>query len=273
MNKFIPNSFQMPNAIVDDFLAHLSGNAFKCYALISRQTTGWQKQSDRISVSQFMMKCGIKNRKTAMKCLEELEGINLIFTFKKCGEITEFSLNFNPEVPECEPVPKNGTSTNFSAEPVPKNGTSTSTKNWDTTKHNIKNNITNTSSSEKISDVCVGKKSRFKFSDDDMTAGQWIFGLVKKLNPSVKAPSFDSWANEIRLMRERDGRTHREICELFQWANQDSFWKANILSPAKLREKWDQLTVKKNNAKPQRKTVSELNAIEWNTEEGWRGML
>ncbi|WP_046099015.1 helix-turn-helix domain-containing protein, partial [Avibacterium paragallinarum] len=101
----------------------------------------------------------------------------------------------------------------------------------------INQSINHTSSSEKISDGSVGKKSRFKFSDDDMTAGQWIFGLVKKLNPSVKAPSFDSWANEIRLMRERDGRTHREICELFQWANQDSFWKANILSPAKLREK------------------------------------
>ncbi|RZN55161.1 helix-turn-helix domain-containing protein [Avibacterium paragallinarum] len=141
------------------------------------------------------------------------------------------------------------------------------------TSHSINQSINLPSSSEKNSDGGESKKSRFKFSDDDMTAAQWIFGLVQKLNPDVKPPSFDSWANEIRLMRERDGRTHREICELFQWANQDSFWKANILSPAKLREKWDQLTVKKNNAKPPRKTVSELNAIEWNTDEGWRGML
>ncbi len=144
--------------------------------------------------------------------------------------------------------------------------------NNNTNNKNTKDHI-NTYSSEKFSDGCVSKKSRFKFSDDDMTAAQWIFGLILKLNPNTKTPSFDSWANEIRLMRERDGRTHREICGLFQWANQDSFWKTNILSPAKLREKWDQLTVKKNNSKPQRKTVSELNAIEWNTEEGWRGML
>lgn len=143
MSNFIPNSFQIPNAIIDNFLAKLSGNAFKCYALIARQTTGWQKQSDKISVAQFMSKCGIKDRKTAMKCLEELEEINLIITFKKCGEITEFSLNLNPEIPEPGPVPKNGTSTNFSSKPVPKNGTSTSTKNWYTTKNNIKNNITN----------------------------------------------------------------------------------------------------------------------------------
>lgn len=129
MSSFIPNSFQIPNAIIDKFLAKLSGNAFKCYALIARQTTGWQKQSDKISVNQFMVKCGIKDRKTAMKCLEELEEISLILTFKKCGEITEFSLNLSPEMPESEPVPKNGTST--------------STKNWYTTKNNIKNNITN----------------------------------------------------------------------------------------------------------------------------------
>ena len=46
-------------------------------------------------------------------------------------------------------------------------------------------------------------------------------------------------------MRERDRRTHREICELFSWAQDDEFWKANVLSPSKLREKWDQLTIKR----------------------------
>ena len=142
MSKFIPNSFQVPNAVVDEFLAKLSGNAFKCYALIARQTTGWQKQSDRISISQFMAKCGIKNRKTAFSCLAELEEIQLIKTFKSNGEITEFSLNFEFDDMDDEPVPKNNTSTKNYSGPVPKNNTSTSTKNWDSTKDTIKNNIT-----------------------------------------------------------------------------------------------------------------------------------
>lgn len=144
MSKFIPNSFQMPNAIVDEFLSRISGNAFKCYALIARQTTGWQKQSDKISVSQFMDKCGIKDRKTAFSCLTELERVLLIKTYKSKGEITEFSLNFEFEDVDSEPVPKNGTSTKNSSEPVPKNGTSTSTKNWHSTKDTIKNNKNNT---------------------------------------------------------------------------------------------------------------------------------
>lgn len=144
-NRFIPNSFQMPNAIVDEFLSKLSGNAFKCYALIARQTTGWHKQSDRISINQFMDKCGIKDRKTAFSCLKELEEILLIKTFKSKGEITEFSLNFEFDDVDFEPVPKNGTSTKNSLEPVPKNGTGGSTKNWHSTKDTIKNTIQNNS--------------------------------------------------------------------------------------------------------------------------------
>jgi hypothetical protein len=52
-------------------------------------------------------------------------------------------------------------------------------------------------------------------------------------------------------MRERDNRTHREMCELFQWAMNDSFWRSNILSPAKLRAKWDQLSIKRGGQKPE----------------------
>jgi hypothetical protein len=42
-------------------------------------------------------------------------------------------------------------------------------------------------------------------------------------------------------MREQDGRTHEQMWTLFEWANQDSFWRALILSPTDLRGKWTQL--------------------------------
>lgn len=59
-----------------------------------------------------------------------------------------------------------------------------------------------------------------------------------------KEPNWADWANEIRLMCSQDGRTHKQICELFAKANRDPFWCKNILSPSKLREKWDDLTLK-----------------------------
>lgn len=81
---------------------------------------------------------------------------------------------------------------------------------------------------------------------DDLKAAQWIFQLITKISPSAKTPNWSGWANDVRLMREQDNRTHSDICQMFKFANQDSFWKSNILSPAKLREKWTQLEAKRN---------------------------
>ncbi|EEQ7425817.1 Replication protein O, partial [Escherichia coli] len=64
--------------------------------------------------------------------------------------------------------------------------------------------------------------------------------------PSARKPNFAGWANDIRLMRERDGRNHRDMCVLFRWACQDNFWSGNVLSPAKLRDKWTQLEINRN---------------------------
>lgn len=81
---------------------------------------------------------------------------------------------------------------------------------------------------------------------DDLKAAQWIFQLITRISPSAKTPKWSGWANDVRLMREQDNRTHSDICQMFKFANQDSFWKSNILSPAKLREKWTQLEAKRN---------------------------
>ncbi len=86
--------------------------------------------------------------------------------------------------------------------------------------------------------------SQRKFTDDDLKTSHFIFSKVKSLNAKAKEPNFDSWSNTVRLMREQDKLTHREICEVFSWANQDSFWQSNILSPEKLRKQFNQLQIK-----------------------------
>lgn len=100
-----------------------------------------------------------------------------------------------------------------------------------------------------------GKK--FHGTEEDYTAATWMFEQVKKLNQAAKQPSWDRWANEVRLMREIDGRTHSEICAMFRWANKDTFWCYNILSPDKLREKWDRLAAER--AKPSPAAVLPMN--------------
>ena len=88
-----------------------------------------------------------------------------------------------------------------------------------------------------------------KFSDADLQVAQTIFELIKVINPSHKEPTFETWANDIRLMRERDKRTHEQILDLFRYANNDDFWKVNILCPKTLRGKWDKLTIQKTNSR------------------------
>jgi predicted transcriptional regulator len=87
--------------------------------------------------------------------------------------------------------------------------------------------------------------SENKFTDEDMRLAEWIFDGVKRVAPKTKKPNFKKWADVIRLMRERDDLTHREIAEMFSFANNDNFWSPNILSPGKLREKFAELDAKR----------------------------
>lgn len=102
---------------------------------------------------------------------------------------------------------------------------------------------------------CKQKKpiSENKFSDDDLKLAEFIWQRILKLNPNAKKPDLNKWAETIRITREQDKRTHKELQDVFLWANCDSFWQKNILSPKKLREQFDSLVIK---MKPSQQTES-----------------
>lgn len=50
-----------------------------------------------------------------------------------------------------------------------------------------------------------------------------------------------SWIDEMDRMMRLDGRTSENVENCIRWSQADSFWQANILSPKKLRAKYDQL--------------------------------
>ena len=49
------------------------------------------------------------------------------------------------------------------------------------------------------------------------------------------------WHDSARLLIDRDGRTEQQVHAAIEWCQADEFWRANILSLPKLREKFDQL--------------------------------
>ena len=72
IERFIPNSFQISNAFVDEMMGELSGNAVKCYLIIVRKTRGWGKESDAIAISQFIDGKKLKDERTVRAALDEL---------------------------------------------------------------------------------------------------------------------------------------------------------------------------------------------------------
>lgn len=51
----------------------------------------------------------------------------------------------------------------------------------------------------------------------------------------------ERWMTAERLLLDRDKRDRSEAERLIRWCQADSFWRANVLSMSKFREKYDQL--------------------------------
>lgn len=63
-------------------------------------------------------------------------------------------------------------------------------------------------------------------------------------NGSKRPTITKAWRDAARLLIDRDGHTEAQVLWLIDWATADTFWKANILSMPKFRDKFDQLRLK-----------------------------
>ncbi|MCO4849683.1 Replication protein O [Bacillus vallismortis] len=131
-----------------------------------------------------------------------------------------------------------------------------------TQKHTIKNEK-NVKNEKNIN------TSRLKYEICDMENAEYLFKEIKNNNPDAKKPNLEKWANEFRLIRERDKRTDDQIKYLIKWTQQDDFWKANILSPSSLRKHYDKLVVKIKSikGKEQTKKRSQLRREDFNLDD------
>ena len=84
------------------------------------------------------------------------------------------------------------------------------------------------------------------FDDDsvEMTLALELKGYILCNNSKARVPDengIQKWATDIDKMIRLDGRTVQEISRVIQFSQKDGFWKSNILSGSKLREKYDTL--------------------------------
>ena len=88
------------------------------------------------------------------------------------------------------------------------------------------------------------KDNTFVPTDVETSLCCYLKDRILSNNPKARVNGVVRWAKDVRLMVRIDKRTPEEIRALIDFSQSDSFWKANILSMGKLREKFDQLTLK-----------------------------
>ncbi len=152
-DRFIPNSFQVPNALVDDLMAELGGVELKCYLLVIRKTKGWSKEFDAISLSQFMTFTGA-GKTAVINALKNLVDAGLLVRKVGARNTSVYAINLfrNSTSSESELVQKVNI-TSSESEPV----TSSESEH---TKNNIKNTIQNTNTNLTVSNARARKTSK-----------------------------------------------------------------------------------------------------------------
>lgn len=96
-SNMIPNSFQMPNFLVDRLLRHLSGPQAKVLMVLCRKTFGWNKKEDTISFGQFRDEAGV-SRSSAVDALRAFVAAGLVTkTTRGTLEMSSWSLNLTAD--------------------------------------------------------------------------------------------------------------------------------------------------------------------------------
>lgn len=125
--------------------------------------------------------------------------------------------------------------------------------------------INNTSETKNVSDGApekMIKKKEYDFDSKEYRCALKLQEEILKNKPNFKKPNLQKWADTFRLIHERDKREWAEIGEVILYATQDEFWKANILSPGKLRKHFDLLEAQQErDSKPRKKQIAQRETL------------
>lgn len=148
-SRFIPNSFIIPNSVVDELMAEMSGVELKCYLFVVRKTKGWNKEYDAISLTQFIKFTGA-GKTSVVDALKNLVELGLLVKKTGVRNTSVYAINSfgNQTSSESELVQKaNSTSseselvTSSESEYTKYNNINTTTKNKNNNTRTAKTNV------------------------------------------------------------------------------------------------------------------------------------
>lgn len=272
---------RVANELTDSILmADLTVRQLKIMLAIMRKTYGFNKPLDRITNTQIAAMTGIHHTHV---CSAKRQLIDRGFLISNGARI---GINKHISMWEMKGISQSSESLAKAAKQTLAKSANTLSPKQLNTKDNIQKTKDINTSSENSgessdnpvsnlpvvrADAAVSSPKGEKWGTaDDLTAAEWMYRKVLEVIPTAQTPSWYAWANDIRLMRNALNVTHKEICEVFQWANADDFWQDNILSPSKLRKQWSTLKARMN--KPGRnlqQQAPQQPEYHWNSRQAW----
>lgn len=254
---------RIANEIMDALCrCHPGGSEGQVLWAIIRKTYGWNKQADKISISQL---CDMTDlaRRTVIYALQNLEAKNMITIKRRENETNIIAFNKDYDkwvVQEMDGSARKSRSYRATIEKQKANyknrgvvqeigGSARNAQGvvqengFDRrflapTKDNTKDNIT------KDNNIIVVNPEALRLAD-------FLFSEIIKENPKSrllnqnnvkKQKTITGWAKDIEKLIRLDKQEPSTVEEVILFATHDNFWGANILSGKKLRDKWDTLT-------------------------------
>ena len=91
-------------------------------------------------------------------------------------------------------------------------------------------------------------KNEHPFSEETKKLSDFLYECIRRNNPNFSG-SARKWDADMEKILRIDKRPYEQVAEVILFAQSDGFWRSNILSGGKLREKYDQLFMKASNKK------------------------
>ncbi len=230
MSSLIANTFQVPNILVDELIAELTGNELKCYLFIVRKTRGWNKESDTISVSQFCDALKISNRSAIDSCRGLVEK-GLIIQKIEYRKSTIFSLSDikKPCKPDEKTSPVAGEKTSPQEETLVKklhqHGEKTSPVAGEKTSH-TKDTIKPTNINPNTKSIVAPKFDAMKMLLDAGVENQFAIDFLqvrKDAKKSLTQTAFNRIVNEAALAQISTNEAVK-ICAEKTWLSFNHSW-------------------------------------------------
>jgi len=270
-NLVAPNYTQIPNVVFDYWLPRLKPSEFTVLLCLCRKLFGWHKTSDFISVSQIVKATGL-TKNTALKSIESLIEHGLVLRQHHSNERgnhpNEYALNIEKPVDDIyQSTPIRSKFGGGSAKIAPGVVQKLHPQKKDYTKErkDISKDISKSPEPDGSSHPppksedsrSHSKKSKFADAKD---LSYYQFKKIRESHPKAKIPNFEKWIIDMEKLLRIDKVPKEEVREMLNWIfDVDDFWYKNILSPGKLRKKWDILAMNRIEKKKKEKHSKNLN--------------